>query len=416
MWPEKQARLFTFSPHMFFLTPRYLKHAKLLHKGVTRFINYKRDILPPAKLEEITTLRTSLEDAMRARDKARIDKLSDQLNEVCEKALPPVRHSDIAENIEVFFVAIVVAFGIRSYILQPFKIPTGSMQPTLYGIVANHTQEDTSPGLVGQVKDFVTGRSYINAISNHSGFLRATEPLTEHGFLGFFTHCKLHFEDGHSIRIWAPMRQLTDTNFNLGLYKYLDLPVTEDGKSLTPDAQVERRITSSGGTYVKEGQLLARGTVDTGDHVLVNKFAYHFRRPERGEVFVFTTNHIRIIETTPPFDMRWGSQHYIKRLVGVPSDTLEIKTPELWINGKPAEEPGMKRVAAAQGQYRGYGPNRFLDTGVPRTLQPQQYWAMGDNSYNSSDSRYWGHVPERNLVGPALFCYFPFGRNWGLIR
>jgi signal peptidase I len=41
---------------------------------------------------------------------------------------------------------------------------------------------------------------------------------------------------------------------------------------------------------------------------------------------------------------------------------------------------------------------------------------MGDNSYNSSDSRYWGPVPERNLVGPALFCYFPFGRNWGLIR
>ena len=41
---------------------------------------------------------------------------------------------------------------------------------------------------------------------------------------------------------------------------------------------------------------------------------------------------------------------------------------------------------------------------------------MGDNSYNSSDSRYWGSVPERNLVGPGLFCYFPLGRNWGVIR
>ncbi len=46
----------------------------------------------------------------------------------------------------------------------------------------------------------------------------------------------------------------------------------------------------------------------------------------------------------------------------------------------------------------------------------REYWAMGDNSYNSSDSRYWGAVPERNLVGPALLCYFPLGRNWGLIR
>ena len=157
-----------------FFTPRYLKHAKLLHKGVTRFINYKRDILPEAKLQEITSLRSSLEDAMRSRDKARIDTLSGEINTVCERALPGAQPSDIADNIEVFFVAIVVAFGIRSYLLQPFKIPTGSMQPTLYGIVANHTQKDTSLGLVGQVKDFVTGRSYINAISNHSGFLRAT--------------------------------------------------------------------------------------------------------------------------------------------------------------------------------------------------------------------------------------------------
>jgi len=405
---------------MFFLTPRYLKHAKLLHKGVTRFINYKRDILPPAKLEEITTLRSSLEDAMRVRDKARISALNDEINKACEKALPHVEHSDIGENVEVFFVAIVIALGIRSYVAQPFKIPTGSMQPTLYGLVANHTEQDVTPNFFTQCKDWVAGRSYYNVVAKRSGLLRNVEPLTEHSYLGFFTHCRLHFEDGGTQWIWAPMRQLaTDPEgFNLGMEHYLNLPISADGQNITPDAQAERKIEESKGTYVTQGQLLARGTLDTGDHVLVNKFAYNFRRPTRGEVFVFTTKNIR-----SPYmrvKVEEGSQHYIKRLVGVPGDRLEVKSPELWVNGKPAEEFGMKRVASMEGAYKGYGNFGFLSRGSVRELANRkdlrEYWAMGDNSYNSSDSRYWGAVPERNLVGPGLFCYFPLGRNWGLIR
>lgn len=406
---------------MFFLTPRYLKHAKLLHKGVTRFINYKRDILPPAKLDEITTLRASLEDAMRARDKARISTLNEEINQACEKALPHVEHSDIAENIEVFFVAIVIALGIRSYIAQPFKIPTGSMQPTLYGLVANHTDQDVTPNFFQQCKDWVAGRSYFNVVAKRSGWVRENEPLTEHSFLGFFAHCRLHFEDGGTQWIWAPMRQLaTDAEFNLGLQRYLRLPVSSDGQNITPDATAERQIKQSGGTYVTEGQLLARGTLDTGDNVLVNKFAYNFRRPTRGEVFVFTTKNISGIEEAGNFDKRQGSQHYIKRLVGVPGDRLEVRSPILWINGKPAEEFGMQRVGAMQGPYKGYGNYGFLSQGRERELinreDKREYWAMGDNSYNSSDSRYWGTVPERNLVGPGLLCYFPLGRSWGLIR
>ena len=80
----------------------------------------------------------------------------------------------------------------------------------------------------------------------------------------------------------------------------------------------------------------------------------------------------------------------------------------------------MKRVGAMEGSYKGYGNFGKLSPGMVRELSAREddreYWAMGDNSYNSSDSRYWGTVPERNLVGPALFCYFPLGRNWGVIR
>lgn len=404
---------------MLFLTPRYLKHAKLLHKGVTRFINYKRDILPAAKLEEIGGLRSRLEQAMRARDRAEITKLNEEINKACERALPEAAPSEIADNVEVFFVAIVIALGIRSYIAQPFKIPTGSMQPTLYGLVANHTEQDPTPNILAQVKDWVTGRSYFNVVANHTGRLRRTEPLTEHSFFGFFTHCRLHFEDGETQWIWAPLRQLAaDEKFNLGFVGYVGAQIRPDGSKITPDAQAVHSLFDLGGKQITEGQLLARGTLDTGDHVLVNKFSYHFRRPERGEVFVFTTKNIRSPYMNIPAEQ--GSQHYIKRLVGVPGDRVEVHSPELWVNGKPAEEAGPQRVASMKGDYKGYGSIGMLADGYSRELSARdngrEYWAMGDNSYNSSDSRYWGAVPERNLVGPALFCYFPLGRNWGFIR
>jgi signal peptidase I len=55
---------------------------------------------------------------------------------------------------------------------------------------------------------------------------------------------------------------------------------------------------------------------------------------------------------------------------------------------------------------------------IPWSLKtnPRQYFAMGDNSYHSSDSRYWGPVPEQNLVGPGWFCYWPLTKHWGRIR
>jgi signal peptidase I len=49
-------------------------------------------------------------------------------------------------------------------------------------------------------------------------------------------------------------------------------------------------------------------------------------------------------------------------------------------------------------------------------LRDEEYFAMGDNSYNSSDSRVWGTIPERNLVGTALFCYWPLTKHWGQIK
>lgn len=401
------------SSPMFPFTPRYIKHAKLLHKGVTRFVNYKRDLLPPAKLEQIEGLRAELMGAIKARDAKRIDELHEKLNDVCNRALPDQKNSDFADNVEVFFVAIVIALGIRAYIAQPFQIPTGSMQPTLNGYIAEGTKDDPSPNLLKRIWDKTAGKTYINVVSDHDGALRAFEPVTEHRWLILFTYSTINFADGHTISVSAPQRQVEG---ELGFRGYtgssMKLMVGPDGKeAITPDAQPMRRLSGEG-VYVTKGQVLARGVLNAGDHILVNKFAYHFRQPKRGEVFVFTTKNVRGIPVPP----EQGSQHYIKRLVGVPGDSLEVRPPELWVNGKPAEEFGMKRVASAQEPYQGYAAIENLRPGKKVNLDEEEYWAMGDNSFNSSDSRYWGAVPERNIVGPALFCYLPFTSHWGPIR
>ncbi len=398
---------------MFFLTPRYLKQARLLHKGVTRFLNYKRDLLPLAKVNEIDALKTELESAIKRRDRGQLDKLSVQINNTCEEALPEARVSEIAENVEVFFVAIVIALGIRSYIAQPFKIPTGSMQPTLNGYIAKPTETDESPILpVKWFQWLLQGRTYVNVISDHDGELRFSEPVTEHSYLGFLTHCKVHFQDGHVIKVPVPIRQLSGGDNSLALTS----ATMRETEEFTPDAQRVRVI--QGGALIKKGDVLARGILDSGDQVLVNKFIYNFRAPKRGEVFVFTTKHINGINV--PAEQ--GSQHYIKRLAGVPGDTLSVEAPKLLINGKVAEEFGFQRVMTGTYEspvngYKGYGPAGMVGGTVNQIeLGEEDYFAMGDNSYNSSDSRVWGKVPERNVVGPGMFCYLPFTKHWGPIK
>lgn len=422
---------------MIFFTPKYLKHAKLLHKGVTRFLHYKRDLLPQAKLDEINGLRSELEQAIKARDIKRIEAVSETLNRSCERALPGARTSAWTENIEVFFVSIVIALGIRAYIAQPFQIPTGSMQPTLNGIRAERSTANPDPGLFGRTMGLLTGTSYLNAVSDHDGYLDLSNPITEDHFLIFRPYSVLHFEDGHTLKIKCPIRQLTD---ELQLYSNIHAGIVE-GSNDSPDKRASINLREDGRIHIKVGQILARGIVHNGDYVIVNKFAYHFRQPTRGDVFVFTTKNIAGIG----IPKGQGSQHYIKRLAGVPGDHIEIRLPqdeelwrerenywliqrghdpqrlgcELWINGKKADSAGHRRVMDRK--EPGYNGYTMLD-GRPFdvTLDPEhgqtRYLALGDNSANSSDGRYWGTVPDQNAVGPGWFCYWPLTSHWGVIR
>lgn len=140
-------------------------------------------------------------------------------------------------------------------------------------------------------------------------------------------------------------------------------------------------------------------TLREGDLILVNKFLYGakvpftdwrlpaLRQPARGDVIVFVY----------PQDPR---KDFIKRLVGIPGDTVQIKEGTIYINGRPLPDAVFSRV---------YYYNRGMlgDETASVVVPPDSYFVLGDNSGSSQDSRYWGLVPRKNLLGKAILIYFP---------
>ncbi len=373
------------------VTPRYVKEGKLLQKGVMKFIRYKRDLISGEKMEQIERAYAEFSTALEAREEQKAERLAQDLTRVCEQSVPDHRGSALRENIEVIFVAVVIAVGIRAYFLQPFKIPTGSMQPTLNGVIGYPAEPgDEVPGKIGKAWEYLKlGRNYVDVVAEEDD---RVVRIYERTRFKFFTFTKVECESGRVYNIYAPLEK---GMMDLGMFRVF--------------GQLDR-----GGhpfnRQIFKGQVLARGYVDTGDQVLVDKMSYHFRRPRRGEVFVFTTHGISGITGVPA---AFGSQHYIKRLVGLPGDKMDVKPPFLFVNGQKAEEPGMRRVMSRENGYNGYTRGAAFDR---YQLKEEEYFAMGDNSGSSSDSRMWGPVPEANLVGRALVVYWPFSSHWGKIR
>jgi signal peptidase I len=361
-------------------TPRYVKHSKLLLRHAQKYLRYKRDILPETDRTEVVTRIGALDAALRKKNAEEIKTQAEALDTKLHKLTPVTWEAHWRENCEVILVAIIVAIGIRSYFLQPFKIPTGSMQPTLNGIIG-HPSAEQSPNVLRRVVEFITlGRNYIDVVSQEDDRVVQVVPQ-KFGF--FFTFSRI-ICTRQKFLVYAP-----------------------------PDTLRQDFKVAPGNVY-KRGDVIARGAIDTGDQVFVDKFSYNFIKPHRGDVFVFKTDNIPLIAPDP----ETGAPFYIKRLAGTPGTRLRIDPPSLEVNGKLAQGHGFARVMAAKDGYRGYafGREYLADPNQTFTVPERHYFAMGDNSYNSFDSRYWGPVPEENLVGRGLLVYWPFNRHWGLIR
>jgi len=363
-----------------------------------------------AVLHHARTLRCSREDIMNAGELALLDEhvglaqaayragdgagmeTSGTALEACLNTLnPPKPMSGWRENFDVLVVAISVAMAFRAYFYQPFKIPTGSMQPTLYGIhseprpLSDAGVWDMQP--LKFAKWLVTGESFKVVRAKASG--------------------TVHFMPSDSSKKpgYAPV-------VVAGVPHYVpnDVVVVDRERGT---ASLKGGV--SNGASVRQGQVLWSGVVISGDFVFVNRWKWNFCHPTRGEVMVFSTTGI-----TP---LQQGT-HYIKRMTGLPSETLQISAPNLLVNGVAVTEPlrigqisRREKVWPKGPAYAGFNPSGTRQVFLPGkslasekdsvTLKSDQYYAMGDNSFSSFDSRYWGPVPERNLLGPATVVYWP---------
>lgn len=133
--------------------------------------------------------------------------------------------------------------------------------------------------------------------------------------------------------------------------------------------------------YVKGTSM--EPTFHTGDRVLVNKLAFVFGKPTTGEIVVFKS----------PVNPK---QDWIKRVIGVPGDTVSVKNNVVYINGKRYPEPFLK--------YR-----KSINV-APRYVPRGYLWVEGDNRPVSYDSRYFGLLPEKNLKGQAFIIWWPLNQ------
>lgn len=129
------------------------------------------------------------------------------------------------------------------------------------------------------------------------------------------------------------------------------------------------------------------------EYILVNKAAFVFHTPQRGDVIVFEY----------PLDPQVD---YVKRIIAIPGDVISVVGEKVTVDGGTLREPYVNPA----------DPFNPFSPIYNRVVPANDYFVMGDNRGNSSDSRQWGFVPRQNIIGQATFVYWPFGvGNFGLL-
>jgi signal peptidase I len=390
-----------------------VRHAGAMRKHVQKILNHQRDVLSP---QAIAAVQGSLADLQRAivdtpqkeALEQQMDKLEKAVND-SKKGLRPYPNAAWRENFEVLLVALTVAMGIRTFFLQPFKIPTGSMQPTLFGVISDATRSGEEsiqqtnfeiPSGLARVKEWFEGVSYIDVKAKVDGELAPIPPPFK--ILIFNIYQKIFIGDKTHWILFPP---------DLG------------------SSTLQQRAGLMPHTY-RKGEQVVRMRVITGDHLFVDRLTYNFRAPKRGEIIVFETKNI---DTLPQ------DQFYIKRLVGLGGERVQIGDDRhLRINGErlDASTPHFEKVYSFDSKsppqeshysghvnektYRRYDPRGggqnmqyFPNENATYTVQPDHYIVMGDNTMNSLDSRYWGDFPATNVIGRSFFVYWPLSDRFG---
>jgi len=152
-------------------------------------------------------------------------------------------------------------------------------------------------------------------------------------------------------------------------------------------------------------------TIEVNDRVMVNKLAYQWGEPQRGDVVVFRDPREEEVEESIPEAVirsvleavgirTRGREDLIKRVIGLPGETVEVRNNQIVVNGSPLDEP--------------YLPEVFMPDEPPITLGPTEVFVMGDNRNASFDSRRFGPIPLDDLIGEAFVTIWPISNFGGL--
>jgi signal peptidase I len=396
-----------------------VRHLCAMRKHVEKLLNHQRDILAPKAVSEVEgAIQETKNVVASGADKVALEKQMEKLEEAANQWLKPYPNAAWRENVEVLLVALAVAMGIRTFFLQPFKIPTGSMQPTLYGVtsvpdfasIRNEAgfaeqiklrDEMKIPAGWARIKEWFQGASYIHKVAENDGELESvSQPFR---ILIFNIRQTLRF-GGKDYPIWFPPDYGTPT--------------------------LDQRAGIRPGQVFHKGEDIVKLRVNAGDHLFVDRITYNFTPPSRGQIIVFETKGI---------DGLPQDQFYIKRLVALSGEKVQVGDDRhLIIDGKrlDASTPHFDNVYAfdpkqpgRDSQFSGHVNQKLLEIFQPftRSLNPQfftdeasaysvradHFMVMGDNTMNSLDSRYWGDFPSGNVIGRALFVYWPITDRFG---
>jgi signal peptidase I len=403
-----------------------VREACAVGKHYRRLLAAQRDLLKPEAIAAVQIKLNELAAAIEENHKGRIRIKAEELQFAAEKNLKPYPNAAWRENVEVLLVALAVAMAIRTFFVQPFKIPTGSMQPTLFGVTSvpdftkiNGWQADREkinaeireqwkaraaiqiPSGWERVKEWFRGNSYIYVVAQTDGVIDSISPPVK--FL-IFTIKQSLFINGVEHTMWFPP--------DLG------------------EQSLAKRAGLDPAHVYHKGEEVVKMKLSAGDHLFVDRMSFNFRKPTRGEIVVFQTQGIQ--HPQMPQD-----QFYIKRLVVLPHEKVQIGDDRhLIINGQrldastphfenvygfnPSKPPRESQfsghvnntVAANFGLYPNLAPN-FPDAQTIYDNDADAYMVMGDNTCNSFDSRAWGSFPAQNVIGKSFFVYWPLTERFG---
>ncbi len=422
-----------------------------------RVRHFRRDLLTDTQNRQLAAMEGELrlrlkEKADAGRIKLAIEGLERVLKDTGGRIYPS---SSLVENVEFFVVAAIVILGLRAYFIQPFKIPTNSMWPSYYGMTAEVFPPGEEPGFwrkaarlatLGASNYTVTAPADGEVLIPVFGDLRPAFSERQGRSLGVFPTLMRDYTfmvGGELAKVSVPAdfqgeyEQVLNEAF-MGKAPSLAHALKEAANKAQP---LERStIVVRGGArpleatvyWIPVGKKVRRGEnilsfdILTGDLLFVDRLSYNFIQPKVGSGFVFRTGNI------PDLRADDGDKYFVKRLVGVPGDELEIKSPVLFRNGRPIEgSVAFGKNARREGKYPGYintGPavvtgsdrsivsDGLMPVGGKVIVPANSFFALGDNSPRSKDSRYWGFVPEKDVVGRPLFIYYPLTSRWGPAR